>query len=195
MSDSIPSAEERASLDVLGARLAAESPTLSPIELDRLRRRVLAADRDRAPARRPRSLRLVAVTALTVGVLVGGTGVTFGINAIAEKGDAAADAYPTTVLPGPSPEGDGSESRTPGDGLVGVIREAEFGTSQSVNPGQGAETPPAQPAAAARQLAAAGGAGSLAFTGYLALPALALGLLLVATGLAVMRRAGRATGS
>ena len=169
-------------LQRIGDRLRADRDQLTPLELDRIKTSVLA--RARVPERAGAAgRRVTAVAAICLGVLAGSAGAAFGVAALADDGSSAA-----VVQYGPADNpnqgevlgesGGGSRDPSGENGDRGEVEAAS---------GQGTAARSVQ---ARRQVATArdGSADALPFTGYLAIPALAAGLLLTGTGLLLRRR-------
>ena len=169
-------------LQRIGDRLRADRDQLTPLELDRIKTGVLA--RARVPeGRRATGRRFTAVVAICLGVFAGTAGAALGVAGLVDDGSSAAVVR---VRSRQHPEqgevlgesGGGSRDPSGENGDRGEIEAAS---------GQGTAAFSVQ---ARRQVATArdGSADSLPFTGYLAIPALAAGLLLTGTGLLLRRR-------
>jgi hypothetical protein len=171
-------------LQRIGDQLRAGRPELPPLELDRVKTSVLA--RVAQPQRRRGVVagrRLAAVAAISLGVFAGTSGVTLGVVTLANPGSAADIEYAPPVH-NPDQGGvlgeHGGGSRHPNNNTgppSGTLGENGGGHATLVG------------VQAGRQLASAN-AGSLPFTGYLAIPALAVGVLLTGFGLLLRRRLG-----
>jgi hypothetical protein len=149
-----------------------------------------------APGTAPhRGIRVAAITALTVGILSVGAGVSLGAAALVDTDSAATRQYETstttlptttTTVPGPPTTDDGG-TQNPGGGGGGGGGGDKPGGGQPLGADasgqQGEPVPDAAP-----QRAAASTDGSLAFTGYFLIPLLAVGLALAAGGFLVLRR-------
>ncbi len=151
----------------LAARLREERPALSPLELDRMRRRLAArAVSERSPrlSRRPAypGSRLAVTVLLTLGILMGTTGAGLAVSGLSGAGSAGEGQY---YQPGEK-----------GDAEGGVLGKADNGNAAKQGTGQ---------VAAVEQ---AGGE-SLPFTGILGIPLLLTGVAMLGTGLVVRRRA------
>lgn len=188
-------------LAATGELLRAGRPELSALELDRLKRHVYArAHTTQRGGRR----RFTALAAVVLGVATGATGATLGVAAVTDgDGNAAAVQYvPVVVTPpltnpggvlgegGQGGNGGGQGGNGGGQGPHGQVH-GEGGGGRADN---GEETTaavrPVRGLQPTRQLASVS-ARSLPFTGYLAIPALALGTMLTAAGLLLLRRQRR----
>ena len=192
MNEPPPSESQDAELQAVGERLRAHRPQLSPLELDRVKTGVLARTNGGRGGRRG-AMRVVALSAVAVGVLAGGTGVTLGLSTLVQKGSAAAVQYqpvpppappqppPPEPVPPPDDGGVGNEGGSGNDGDDGGgVRGISGGGNRDAN-----DSGRVQPQA---QIAAVGGDDSLPFTGYLVIPALGIGLLLTGAGALMLRR-------
>jgi hypothetical protein len=156
----------------LTARLREERPTLSPLELDRLRKRVAARP---VPERQPRLLRsplflgsrLAVTMLLTLGIVIGTTGAGLAVSGLSGGGSAGQGQYDQ-----------------PGENAGGQ----EKGETQGAVLGKAEHSPAAKQGA--KQVAAVeeGGGESLPFTGSVGIPLLLTGVAMLATGLLVRRR-------
>jgi hypothetical protein len=197
-------------LQRLAARLRAERPTASPLELDALKQRVLArAARPRPTTRRSSLMRTRAaiMSMLALGFVLSTTGAGLAVTGLSDNNQAASAQYPetppaTTTPPPATPPATTTTpppATTPESGVLGEEAESapqpQPDERQQVLP-DNSETPQ-QPAADVqpdRQVVQAAEAGTqLPFTGFAALPVLLLGLALLSGGL-FMRRASRAIG-
>jgi hypothetical protein len=157
--------------------LRAHRPEATPLELDAVKRRVRARA---ASGRRARSAdlmksRLAILSMLVVGMLASTTGVGLAIDGLGGN-DASVAQYST---PTPTPTG------TPGGGVLGEQHHHHKGKPGGGTTG-GNNTSPLQPG---RQVEAGSSGGQLPFTGYLAIPVLIGGIVLLSTGLVLRRRA------
>jgi hypothetical protein len=152
----------------LTARLREERPTLSPLELDRLRKRLAARP---VPERQPRlsrspsflGSRLAVTMLLTLGIVMGTTGAGLAVSGLSGDGSAGQGQY-----------------EQPGENAGGEEKGAVLGKAEhSPAPKQGA-----QQVAAVEE----GGGESLPFTGMVGIPLLLTGVAMLATGLLVRRR-------
>jgi hypothetical protein len=163
---------EISELTALERRLDDERPQLTAMQLDGIRSTV----RTRASRPKPRGAfmksRLAIASALCLGILFSGTGVSLGVSALNESDSAAVKQYGAAEVQGED-----------GDGAV-------LGSS-----GSGSDTPPGSGSGSDLQgsgQTSAGNGGELAFTGYAAIPILLIGVGLFAAGL-LMRRSARET--
>ena len=157
------------------ARLEAERPVPSAVELDRMKRRAV-----RGAARHERReqfmrKRLVLTATLVAGFLMSGAGATLAVDGIASKDNASVAQYvgaqgtPTTPVTTTAVGGtnnNGSNAPTLGQGT---------------SPGETAGTTAVEPA---RQVEASG---ELPFTGYAGMTILLIGLGLLAAGFTLRR--------
>lgn len=139
--------------------------------------------------------RLAILGMLVVGMLASTTGVGLAIDGLGGNNDASVAQYGTPT-PTPTP----TATTTPGGGVLGQQhhhkgQQGNGGTPGGNNggggggtsPGGGSHTSPLQPG---RQVeVGASGGGQLPFTGYLAIPVLIGGVVLLTTGLVLRRRA------
>ena len=154
--------------------LRANRPEATALELDAVKRRV----RSRAgTGRRARSAnlmksRLAILSMLVVGMLASTTGVGLAIDGLGGN-DASVAQY-------------GGSGGKPNGGVLGEGEHHNANGGGTQNNGGGGNSP-LQPA---RQVeAGATGGGTLPFTGYLAIPVLIGGVVLLSTGLVLRRRA------
>jgi hypothetical protein len=155
-------------LQEVAARLDEERPQLSPMQLDDITRTVRT--RSHRPGPRKGNImrsRLATVLVLSTGLVLGGTGVSLGVTALQSTDDAATAEY------GAAQQSCGGDD----DPCQAVLGESSTG-----GPGSGAD---------AADQAASVSSGTLPFTGYLAVPAMILGLGLVIGGLVLRRFALR----
>lgn len=172
-------------LEAVGRRLRDERPEATAVELDRIKRRAIAqasaADLAWAPRKglfmKPR---IAVVFVLSLGLLMSGSGATLAV--ISSSDNAGKVQYPDlSERQGDDGAGDvlGSEDTTPpADNDSGGGDEAAGGD----------EAPAVQEE---RQVASSGGGGDLPFTGFLAIPLLIVGVMLLVAG-GVMRTRTRA---
>ena len=175
-------------LEAVGSRLRDERPEATAVELDRIKRRAIAqasaADRAWAPRKglfmKPR---IAVVFVLSLGLLMSGSGATLAV--ISSSDDAGKVQYPDlTETQGKEEAGDvlgSEETNAPGESESGGGDEAAGGD----------EAPAVQEE---RQVAASGGGGDLPFTGFLAIPLLIVGVMLLVAG-GVMRTRTRSDAS
>jgi hypothetical protein len=179
--------------------LETDGPRMTEPEFARVRRTVLQRTTSRRRTVFTRS-RLAITSMLTVGALMSTGGVALGVSALSTDLTARAAQYgaPTSTL---------TPTTTPTAGTLGASSNSD-GTSPTAGSGDATTepTPPVGGVAAAEdsdvapaqaqaqapaQLKAVAG-GELPFTGYLAIPLLLAGLVMLAAGL-VLRRSGRST--
>jgi hypothetical protein len=168
-----------AELDPIEARLRAERATPSPLELDRIKQQAIRqAERSRPSlyANTKGSFmksRLALTLILVAGFMFSATGTTLAISGSSGDGSAASSQY---VAPG------GEETGKPDHGVKGAHAEGGEETNKTLQR-TGTETAVAvTPAPAAEQVAVVSSDNSLPFTGFLAIPLLAIGVGLVALG-------------
>jgi hypothetical protein len=187
------------------ARVRAERPTASAIELDALQRRVLARVRDRHINRRDSSMKSrIAVTLMLVfGMGLSTTGAGLAVTGASGQNDAAGVVYgqpggnqlggPQAAAPTPAPAPTPTVAQTTPPAPE-AVEQAQDGGSQPVDEGEvkGEESEsspaPAVQAAGQVEVADATTGDSLPFTGFSAIPVLLAGLALMAGGLFVRRR-------
>jgi hypothetical protein len=152
----------------LAGRLREERPTLSPLELDRLRKRLAArsvSERQPRLSRSPSFLgsRLAVTMLLTLGIVIGTTGAGLAVSGLSGDGSAGQGQYDQ-----------------PGENAGGQEKGEVLGRAE--------HSPAAKQGA--KQVAAVeeGGGESLPFTGILGIPLLLTGVAMLATGLLVRRR-------
>ena len=165
-----------ADLADLEDRLRASRPTLSPLELDAVQRRVLAAPV--RPTREGTTMksRIAVIAMLVFGMLFSTAGAGLAVGGFADEDQASVAQY---GAPG------GDEDQDEG-GVLGE-RDEEGGSVQGVS----------DDVAAAEQTeftASAQTGGELPFTGFAAIPVLLIGLALLAAG-TMLRRSSRTNGS
>lgn len=162
----------------VAARLRAERPELTPLELDALQRRTITRlDRSRHPLRRYHAImksRLAVTSVLACGLLFSTTGAGLAITGSSSNASIAqyGESYPNGVVGGVVNTNTPSHRSTP-----------SRGTTTPSEPSN-AQSSPAQPI---RQVEATGSGSSLPFTGLAAIPILVGGLVLLALGLALRR--------
>jgi len=149
--------------------LREERPQASELELDDIKRRI----KQRVARKgQPMRSRLAILGMLVVGMLMSGTGAGLAVQGFDQSGDDAAEVqYPPKgggdVLGEEDTGGELPEQEEAGDGDVeGAAVEDDAQVAQQVEAGD-----------------------SLPFTGFAALPILAVGVALVGAGLALRRRA------
>jgi hypothetical protein len=148
------------------ARLEAERPTATALELDEVKQRVLTRTANRSRRRTQRVMRSRAgiVATLVLGLVLSTSGAGLAVSGFADNNQAAVAQY------GKSPGGGGNV-------LGGTDKKPR--PSAAVLPGRQTET-----------LVSAGSGSQLPFTGFAAIPVLLLGIGLLSAGF-VLRRTGR----
>ena len=163
-------------LEQLGARLRAERPQLTGLELDAV------AQRARRQAARPADRtggfmksRIAILTMLVAGILFSGAGAGLAVTGIAGNDQASIAQY-----------GNGNDQGEDDQGGNSVGGETVGGGSESENssPSAGTGVEPARQA----QFSSGQGSGQLPFTGFAAIPVLIGGLALLSAGLVLRRR-------
>jgi hypothetical protein len=162
-------------------RLRGEVPRATPLELDRIKLRAMAAQAERGRwTRRSGFMRskIAVATMLVCGFLLSGTGAGLAVSGISGAGSAAEQQYPTETT----------------GGEQGVLGEqggsSQGGAGAGGNPGtQVAGETAAGAAQPARQVAVSGGDSGLPFTGLMAIPLLLVGVGMAAAGFAFRRAA------
>lgn len=178
-----------AELQRVATALEARRSELTDAELERVKRRILAAHSPQP--RGPLMRSTLAITAmLTAGVVFSGGGAALGISALSTTDDASIAQYgtlPTATVPQPA-GADAVEPGTSDEGSRGeVLGETVDGVSdEAVEPTQ-------ESAQAPRQLAADSGDGELPFTGLAAIPMLVFGFTLLVIGLVLRRTTPRSS--
>ena len=139
--------------------LREERPEASELELDRIKRRVIA----RTPRKgQPMRSRLAILAMLALGMVLSGTGAGLAVQGLGDGDDASEVQYP------PKNKGD-------------VLGEEDSGGNLPAN-----EEAVEEDAQVAQQVEAGGD--SLPFTGFAAIPVLVGGVALLGGGLALRRR-------
>jgi hypothetical protein len=158
--------EFRDELQPVIARLEAERPTATALELDEVKRRVLArtASRSRRRTQGVMRSRAAILATLVLGLLLSTSGAGLAISGFADNNQAAVAQY--------------GQGNVGGEVLPAVERKKSR-PGASVQPGRQTET-----------VVAAQGGSQLPFTGFAAIPILLLGIGLLSAGL-VLRRTGR----
>jgi hypothetical protein len=166
-----------AELDPVIARLEAEKPTASELELGLIRQRV--RDRVAPSARRSRRTefmrsRLAIIAMLVFGGLLSTSGGALAVSGFtSQQGNAAQGQY------------GGVQGEEDDQGDQGVLGEDESGNGGPVE-----DSGPTQPARQVEAGAQATGGDELPFTGFAAIPILLGGVALLTGGLVLRRRTG-----
>ncbi len=129
--------------------------------------------------------KLAVISILAIGVLMSGTGATLAFQGSSGQGNAAGEEYvpPSTVAPGDE-EALGEEQSDSGpNGVQTLDDESAEGTTDSEE---------ANTQTARQETATADDGDELPFTGLAAMPIIAIGLALLATGMVLQRRNSRA---
>jgi hypothetical protein len=189
-------------------RLRAERPTLTPLELDALKQRVLArAERPSHTTRRSFAFmrtRAAILATLALGFLLSTGGAGLAVTGFADNQQAADAQYPPPAPPTPPSGGETPTPPTPpttetpespGSGVLGEQDESpapeeQPAPEQQVLPEQHQEQQQPESALQPTRQLEAGADESLPFTGFAALPILLIGIALLSVGL-VMRRSTR----
>jgi hypothetical protein len=170
-----------AELGAVIARLEAEKPTASELELGLIRQRV--RDRVAPSARRSRRTefmrsRLAIIAMLVFGGLLSTSGGALAVSGFtSQQGNAAQGQY--GGVQGEEDQGD-----------QGVLGEEESGGGTSPTTTENSGGGPTQPARQVEAGAQATGGNELPFTGFAAIPILLGGVALLTTGLVLRRRTG-----
>ena len=193
-------------------QLRAGRPTPTDAELDRVRHRAMAADRSEERSRRGifSPARLAMVSLVSGLLLVGGSGASLAVSGLSSDGSAGKAQYiqtpSTTSTPtdtgGVAPSQDQGGADDPGCSTSSAqaaqtnCPEDETGTAPSIDQG---DTEPAadqgtDPAQETRQIANGGTDNRLPFTGFLALPLLLVGVMMLATGFVLRRTSAQKLG-
>ncbi len=150
-------------------------PSLTPLELDRAKTRARRSAGE--PSSRVRWQRFASTRGAVVAVLAAGTLMSTGGTAIAVSGLGLSSVASTAQYGGPgTTDNTGTPTGNTGSGPSSAVSPA-----QAVSPAEQA----AQPAVTT--------SGKLPFTGFMAIPVLLVGLLLIALGLAGRRVARRSS--
>jgi hypothetical protein len=164
-------------LDAVAARLRADRPELSPLELDQLQLRI----RSQSSTSRRNPLmksRLVVTLMLVFGIGLSSAGAGLAVSGQSGGGNAAEAQYPANDAPAASD-------------VLGEVGTVEEEQAPAPAPEQ-APAPQAQPQAAAApapvQQEVTDEGGSLPFTGFASGSVLLLGLMLLASGLVMRHR-------
>ena len=155
-------------------RLEAERPTPSGVELERMRHRAMAGEaassrsQENGKVDTPMKPRIAIVSLLAAGTILMGAGTGLAVSGISGSNDAGSAQYPTTTT-------------TPGQsGVAGATQGGVAGATKNSAPSVAQE--PAQLEAASDD------GGTLPFTGFAAIPLIAIGVGLLGGGLALRRR-------
>lgn len=156
-------------LEAVGCRLFDERPEATALELDRIKQRAISQSSAGGGAWVPRKgllmkPRIAVVFVLSLGLLMSGSGATLAV--ISDSGSAGRVQYPDLN------ETEGKEEVT-----------------RSIGGGDTGATPSVQEE---RQVASSGG-GELPFTGFLAIPLLIAGVMLLVAGGVMRMRTGSST--
>ena len=160
-------------------RLEAERPTPSGVELERMRHRAMAGEvaskrsQENGKVSTPMKPRIAIVSMLAAGTILMGAGTGLAVSGISGSDDAGKAQYPTTstTTTTTTPQS-GVAGANDGGGVAGAIRESAPSAAQD-----------------AQQLeASSDSGGSLPFTGFAAIPLIAIGIGLLGGGLALRRR-------
>jgi hypothetical protein len=158
--------------------LRAQRPEASALELDTVKRRVRARA---GTGRRARSAtfmksRLAIISMLVVGMLASTTGVGLAIDGLGGN-DASVAQY------------GGKTGGKPNGGVLGEGEKHHGGNGNAPGGGTNSNTPTNTTLQPAQQVEAGASGGQLPFTGYLAIPVLIGGVVLLSAGLVLRRRA------
>jgi cytoskeletal protein RodZ len=200
----------------VAARLRAERPDPTALELDELRRRIHArAERGSRGKHQRRGMfmksRMAITMMLVLGLMLSTVGAGLAVTGVSETGDAGVVQYaqeqpstsptlqtqaqtqtPAAVQAAPAPQAPAVEEQPTNEVLDETVESPA--PAQEAAPAKEA-APAAAPAQAPRQAVAAEQvADELPFTGFAAVPVLLAGLALLVTG-ATMRRRSRADGN
>lgn len=172
--------------------LETDGPRMTEPEFARVRRTVLQRTTSRRRTVFTRS-RLAVTSMLTVGALMSTGGVALGVSALSTDLTARAAQYgaPTSTAT-PTAGTLGASSNSDGTSPTGGSGDATTEPTPSVGGVAGFATTDGPVAAQAPAQIEAVASGELPFTGYLAIPLLLAGLVLLAAGL-VLRRGGRSS--
>jgi len=166
-------------LEAVAARLRADRPELTPLELDALQTRLDALQtriRSRTTTTRRGTFmksRMAVTMMLVLGLLFSTAGAGLAIEGMSDSGNAGVAQYRQDTQPAP---------------VLGDVAGEEATTTTPQRQPQGQAAPQSSPAQAPRQEAAQADEGELPFTGLAAIPVLAGGLVLLGSGLVLRRR-------
>jgi hypothetical protein len=156
-------------LEEIAARLDEERPQLSAMKLDDISTRVRSRTRRHGLKKgNVMKSRLATILVLSTGLVLGGTGVSLGVTALQSTDNAATSEY-------------GGDSCGSSDDPCGAV----LGEHASGGPGSSSNAPNLVDQKASVS------SGKLPFTGYLAVPAVILGLVFLIGGLMMRRFAMR----
>jgi hypothetical protein len=194
-------------LEPIEALLRAERATASPLDLDRLKLQAIGrAERSQTSiyARTKGSLmksRLALTLLLVVGFMFSTTGATLAISGSSGSGSAAGNQYVSPGGGGPTYQ---TESGTQGTSSQGGTPEAtetknntlkpspsETGGTKGTHAVEGTSTESTPAPTAVEQVAVVSSDNSLPFTGFLAIPLLAIGIGLVTLGAVIALKSRR----
>jgi hypothetical protein len=171
------------------ARLRADRPVATPLELDAAKQRVLA--RAAAPSRQGRTgelmrSRIAILATLVLGLMFSTTGAGLAISGFTSDDQASVAQYPTPQPGGTTPAAPAPAAPVlPGGGVQGEQNEQPSSPAGGVEGATGV-----QPSQQVEATNAAGG-NTLPFTGFAAVPVLLLGVGLFGAGLMMRKGAQR----
>ena len=188
-----------AELEEVAARLRQERATATPFELDRIKLQAMRqAERPRPSfyTRQKGMLlksRLALILVVAAGFTLSTTGATLAITGSSGSGNAAVSEYGAQGVSGANEGGGESNGKSEG-GVKGKSESGGETNGQSeggVNDkslGGGDSTEPVSQTSGGEQVAVAGDSGSLPFTGFLAIPLLIVGVVLLSFGAIMYRK-------
>jgi hypothetical protein len=168
--------------------LRRERPEMTVDEFDRLHRRL------HPPSAQRRAPRVVVAFCLALGLLFTTAGTGLAISGFATSDEAVQAQYPNSAAgrppsAPPGPQGGGQQPNGGSSAAGPLITSADGRHTQSRPPTLG-DTPPARDSTDRLELSQAESRTGAPFTGYGAIPILAAGIALFATG-AIVRRPAR----